>query len=291
MKREPLARGHKRVAIIADLHCGHRGGLTPPEFRYRESSEDHIWRKFTAIQDEAWRRYTSFVQRLNPITCLLVNGDGIDGRGERSGGVELLTGDRNEQCRIAEACIRQWEFDGKSREYDVVMAAGTPYHVGDIESWEHIIADMLRSPQNDDDRALRVKIGDHEWVDINGFVFDMKHHCGSSSVPYGRATAMKRAETWNLVWAEAGEQPRGDFFVRSHVHFCEGAYKWIGGKKVEAITTPALQTMGTRFGARRCEGTVNWGLLAFDISPQGNITTRYEWIVSLESTKAKALKV
>jgi hypothetical protein len=154
-----------------------------------------------------------------------------------------------------------------------------------------VIAEMLKLNEDGTASGHRIKIGDHEWPTVNGLVFDLKHHVGSSGVPHTRATPVKRDELWNLLWAEAGDQPRGQFIVRSHVHYCEGAYKWIGPKRVEAMTTPALQAMGTRYGARRCSGIVNWGLLVFDIDESGRIVDRCEYIIPLASTKATPTKV
>ncbi len=245
----------KRVAIIADLHCGHRAGLTPPRWRYRVDSDQHIWHKFSKIQDEAWAKYRKIVRAVGKVDILIVNGDTIDGRGERSGGVELITGDRNEQVAMAVECIKVWTAD------KVRMVRGTPYHTGDIESWEDLVAQQVGA-----------KIGDHEWFSVNGRVFDCKHHIGGSSVQYGRLTQANKDELWNLVWAELEQQPRGDYFIRSHVHYCEGSFKWVKGVRKQVIITPALQTMGTRFGARRCSGIVHWGLVALDVHPKGFIS-------------------
>lgn len=264
----------KRVAVIADMHCGHRAGLTPPNWRFRECSDEHIWKKFTRVQQEAWDLYMKEVEFLKPIDALLVNADCIDGRGEKSGGVELITGDRNEQCKMAIDCINVWEAPA------VFMTRGTGYHTGDIESWEDIIAEQIKA-----------KIGDHEFIDVNGFVIDMKHHVGSSQVPYGRGTAVAKDDVWNLMWKEAELQPRGDMILRSHVHYYTYQRRRVGKRTRYMITTPALQAMGTRFGARRCSGTVDWGVFAFDIDENGRVVWEHEGMYTLESTVATVSRV
>ena len=260
----------KRVVAIADLHCGHRVGLTPPNWRGRKPEHD----KYAAIQDEAWRLYAGLVKKLRPVDCLIVNGDCIDGRGERSGGVELITGDRNEQCQMASECIWLWKPGA------VVMVRGTPYHTGEIEAWEDQIA-----------TSVGAKIGDHEWVDVNGFIFDVKHFIGASQIPHGRATALRREELWNAIWAEADMQPRADMILRAHVHYCDGTYSWATGKRREGVILPALQAMGTRFGARQCSGIVNWGLLGWDIDEKGQICQRHECVITLQKQRARAFRV
>jgi hypothetical protein len=269
----------KRIVLIGDLHCGHRAGLTPPDWRFRECSNEHVWKKFTRVQAECWRNYMDIARKLRKVDCLVVNGDCIDGRGEKSGGVELITGDRNEQCKMAVDCIDVWNAK------EIVLTEGTGYHCGEIESWEHIIAEMLLA------KGYAVKIGAHEWIDVNGYVFDVKHHVGSSSVPYGRVTPSGKDEVWNAVWAEAGLQPRANMIVRSHVHYCVGGYRYVGGKKREFMTLPALQAMGTRFGARRCSGTVDWGVVAFDVDTKGHICQRHEYVKTIASTVAKVHRV
>lgn len=262
----------KKLVCISDLHCGHRVGLTPPEYQWINKRSDHIWRKFGTVQKQTWDWYARKVEEIGRPDILVVNADCIDGRGERSGGVELITGDRNEQAKIAMQCIKLWNPKA------IVMTRGTAYHTGDIESWEDIIA-----------YQLGCKIGDHEWLEINGVVFDFKHHCGSSSVPYGRKTAVGREQLWNDLWADARLQPRADWIVRSHVHYCEGGFKFRGDKEIWAITTPALQAMGTRYGATRCSGTVDFGLISWDIDEKG-VRDWHRHIAYIPGQVARALK-
>jgi len=263
----------KRIVIIADMHCGHRAGLTPPQYRHA-AGDDHIWQKYTRVAEEAWGLYAEEARRLVPIDCLVVNGDAIDGRGEKSGGCEALTVDRNEQCKIAIECIKLWEAP------KIYMTRGTPYHAGDIESWEDSVAEKVGA-----------KIGDHEWVDVNGYIFDVKHFVGGSQIPHGRYTAVARDALWNSLWAEALDQPRADMIVRSHVHYCITGSNWSGEKHREFLVTPALQAMGTRFGAQRMSGIVTWGLVAFDIDTEGRIAWRHYGIHRLDATRATASRV
>ena len=67
------AAGVKRIVMIGDPHCGHRAGLTPPNWRFREGSSEHVWQKFTKVQRESWSRYAKIIKALRPITCLVVN--------------------------------------------------------------------------------------------------------------------------------------------------------------------------------------------------------------------------
>jgi hypothetical protein len=110
----------------------------------------------------------------------------------------------------------------------IVSVYGTPYHTTtNGDEWENIIAH----------RAGFDKIGSHEWIDVNGCIFDLKHHIGSSSVPHGRHTQSAKQHLWNLLWAEKGLQPKANVILRGHVHY----HQYCGGTDWVAITSPALQ--------------------------------------------------
>ena len=252
----------KRVVVIADLHCGHRVGLTPPGYqegqRTLRDKHDHktkFLNRCAASQKECWMAYKAIMADLQPIHLLIVNGDAIDGRGEKSGGTELITGDRDEQCSMAVESIML------AKAKHIAMCYGTAYHAGQEEDWEDQIARRVKAD----------KIGSHEWPSVNGLIFDVKHFVGSSSIPHGRATAVKREALWNTIWAEARKQPQARVIVRSHVHY----FEFNGNVRQLCMTTPALQAMGTKFGARKCSGIVDWGVTYFDVDKDGYY--KHEW--------------
>lgn len=242
----------RRVVVISDLHCGHRAGLTPPNYQYPKYpkscakdliDEDRL--NFGNQQRAMWRWFEAEIKRLQPIDVLIVNGDAIDGKGERSGGIEQLEPDMAKQADMAAEIIN---FINATK---VVIVAGTPYHAGKAESFEAYIARETNT----------VKYGKHLFLDINGVVFDCKHKIGSSSIPHGRYTALARTALWNLVWSEENT-PRADVFIRSHVHF----FAQCGNNRFRAYITPALQGFGSRYGELECEGVVNIGFLSFDVT-------------------------
>ena len=237
-----MTRKRKTVLVMSDLHCGHVAGLTPHCYA---SSEPFTLNK----QSDAYDKYLEILKKVKHVDVLIVNGDLIDGKGGRSGGTELITSDRLEQCNIAAECILQVKAD------KIVIVRGTPYHAGSEEDWEDVIASKVNA----------CKIGDHEWIDVNGVVFDCKHKIGGSSIPHGRHTPIAKERLSNLMWQEYKDHPKGDIFIRSHVHYYAGAFgpNWWG------CTTPALQGLGTKYGKRQCSGTVDWGLLQFDIMKDG----------------------
>ncbi|MCP4569075.1 MAG: hypothetical protein GY841_15990 [FCB group bacterium] len=258
----------KRVVVIADFHCGHRVGLTPSKF-----ATQTLGNKFYRTQVELWAEYVKLADRIKAEQkpdVLIVNGDCIDGRGERSGGTELITSSRHAQVEMAVECINIWEAR------HIVLTRGTPYHTGTNDDYEDFIREGVKAD----------KIGDHEWINVNGVIFDVKHKVGNTTIPHGKATPIAKERLWNYIWAEHEEQPKSDIIIRSHVHYafyCGEPGSWL------AMTTPALQGQGSKFGARQCSGTIHWGLVYFDIYENGE----YFWkpiIYRAESQKVVPLK-
>lgn len=255
----------KRVVVISDLHCGHRVGLTPPRFQL-----DYSRGKWGVISAQLWESFDSFIGKHSPVDILFVNGDCIEGTGYRSGGTELVETDRIKQCDMAVECIKSI---GAS---EIVMTYGTPYHTGTSEDFEDLIAERVGAK----------KIGGHEWVNVNGITFDIKHKIASTSVPYSKGTAISKARLQNYLWNEHDEQPKSDIIIRSHIHefFACLSTSWLG------IVTPALQGQGSKFGSRQCEGHVDFGIVWFNVEDDGRYTWGWE-TARVKSQKVKVLKL
>jgi len=263
-----MKKQNMRVLVGSDLHSGHIVGLTPPNWQLKRTGV-HQRDKLTNLQSNLWQWWVDTCKKLQPIDLFIVNGDAIDGRGERSGSTELITADRNHQVDMATEAIL------KPRAKHIVMTYGTGYHTGYEEDFETQIAKNVKAD----------KIGAHEWIDINGKIIDCKHHITSSSVPHGRHTAAAREHLWNILWHEHEEQPKADIIIRSHVHY----FDYCGGSDWLALTTPALQGMGTKYGSRACSGRVDFGVVCFDINSDGS----YTWqpiLAKIPLQKAQVLK-
>jgi hypothetical protein len=220
--------------------------------------------KFSGIQRAMWEWYSGKMAELQPVERLIVVGDAIDGKGDRSGGTELITSDRRVQCQIAARCIEE------AHAKRVALIKGTPYHTGEQEDWEEVLAVMVGA-----DRC-----GYHEWFDANGVIIDCRHAVGGSQIPHGRHTAIARAALWNRLWAEREMQPRADIIIRAHVHY----HVYSGGAGWLAMTTPALQGW-TKYGSRAIDGTNDIGLISIDVEEDG----KWRWTSHLlDMTFARA---
>lgn len=262
----------KRILIVSDYHCGHLVGLTPPAWQLNERNDAGLCRKrrekFAAVQRACWDFYSSNVKKHGPYDIMLINGDLIDGDGYRSGGTEQITTDRVEQAEMAVVAARV----GVSKKTRVACTFGTASHTGQAEDFEALAA-----------HDLNASIGSHEWYDINGCIIDMKHHLGSSGVPHGRHTAVAKERLWNIMWNEAEMAPKSNVFIRSHVHF----HNYAGGPGWVGMTTPALQGHGSKYGSRRCNGVVDYGIVVAEISNQGEFTWK-SIIAKLSAQRAAA---
>ena len=240
----------KRVLVISDFHSGHVLGLTHPGFDYesgRKTETAHY-----QVRRTIWNWYKEKVKSLKP-DIVIMNGDAIDGKGEKSGGTEQITTDRDEQCEMALAGLQ-----AIPRRPKFFMSYGTGYHTGNLEDWEDIIAREIRAE----------KIGAEDTISVNGLNINYRHHIGRSGIPHGRHTAVAKEKLWNNIWSERGEYPKADVILRSHVHY----HNYAGGPGWLAMTTPALQGYGSKYGARRCTGTVDVGIVHFDIKGKDDWT-------------------
>lgn len=209
---------------------------------------------------------------MKPVDILFVGGDALDGKGERSGGVELRTADRLEQVEMASEFIDYIDAP-KTR-----LVYGTRYHTGREEDFEEVIVGPWGGEKRKKhfkdihyDDALLTKpdmsIQGHGFYNVDGCIVDDKHKIGGSNVPHGRMTALARAQLWNTLWNERLRQPKANIIARHHVHY----HVFCGGPGWLAFTVPPL-CWGTTFGIRECEGLVDIGMVYVDVFPNGRWT-------------------
>lgn len=250
MKKVPV-RDFVRIFLCSDLHCGSFVGLTPPHHWITEDKKDPRRTKWARTQRAVWKYFEQTIEESAPYDFCICNGDALEGLGTKSGGTELWTSDRKVQTDCAAFCI-----DAVGAKV-VRLTYGTSYHVASTgEDWEDVLA-----------ATLGCKIGSHEWYDINGRIFDCKHHVAGSSIPHGALTPLAREILWNRVWASRGEQPKADVLVRSHTH----TYEMVDHDGCLGFVTPALQGFGSKFGSRRMSKTVDIGVLIIDVYNTGEI--------------------
>ena len=266
----------KRVVIISDMNCGHRVGLTHPTHQPDVSPDASRGKKKLGEERvQMWKWFAKTIGALRPINTLIVNGDCVEGKGARSGGTELLSADVGDQAGMAADVIN---YVGAER---VCMTYGTPYHVGQIETdWEDVVFSRVEN-------AVKIEAEGH--YDVNGLQIVCKHYIGNTSSPASRGTALSNAQVKQMFWAARKQQPTANLIVRSHVHraFCiqDPAANFM------ALTTPALQGCGSKYGSRQCDGLpVDFGIVSVDVVSETSWGVRFH-IAPAEYAKCSVEKL
>ena len=261
----------KTILVEADYHCGSRVGLTPKEYRSLEwrDEENLELRNFYIMQKEIYEWRKKILKEIGKVDIHFILGDCIDGRGEKSGGSEILRPVET-QVIMATECIQEVGAD------KIYMVRGTPYHTGKNSDKEDGIA-----------RNVKAEIGNHLFVDVNGLIFDLKHKIGGSGSPVGRSTAMERAHVDNVLWHNDTNkiQPKSDILLRAHCHF----YRSVEATHWRVIRCPPTSGMGSKFGEKECSAIVEIGMIIIKVNDKGG----YECdprILEAEFLKARILK-
>lgn len=256
----------KKILAIGDTHCGSMVGLTHPNWMVKKERNAEMYK----LQVEMWDNYCQILDDFGKVDALIVNGDAIDGKGVKAGGTEQITVDMLEQTDMAIACFEQIEFKKAFFTY------GTPYHTAGKsgEDFDKIIANHFKAP-----------IVDELNLDIDGFIFNVKHKVGSSNSPFNRSAPAGKHRLWDALNSLREKDVVADIYLRSHVHyfaFC-GESNWV------AFTLPALQASMTKFGARQCVGITDWGMCLFLVD-DGKLAGWECQTIELESSKKKIIK-
>lgn len=234
----------KRILAISDPHCGHKFGLCPPRWQRQCGKQ-------ATFASKMWSEFKQMLQKHGPFDRVFLLGDLIDGRGEKSGGTELITSDRDEQCDIFEDAFKTISLHCNPGMMSMAVF-GTGYHVSSNgEDFERNIAKHIGCKT----------IGGHEWAKVEGVTFDLKHHCGRSSIPWSQYHAQAREAAWNELWHTDNMQPLASVYLRGHTHY----FRYGGDGRKLFMTLPCL-TWGSKFGSRRCAERIDWGITWFDVA-------------------------
>lgn len=236
------------LLVLPDTHCGSDLGLTPPQFDSRPEDMSSAAYATYAQRRSFWSWFDAEVDAVGRVDGVLALGDLTEGTGRINAGRDCLTTDRIEQARMATAILKK--FPGA----EMLMVRGTPYHVGDSENFEDVVADFVSA-----------KIEDSVYANVYGTTVYARHKIGKSGSPVGWATAPAREMTWNVINASTQNHPEADLLLYAHIHEHALVSKW--GKT--AITCPALQLPGTEYGKRNMSGNYDVGFLTIDFYEGG----------------------
>ena len=261
-----VKKTRRTVMVVSDAHCGHEAGIVPPAWQHLIKSD-----KLLIQAKEVWEWYSTICDLIQPDTVFVL-GDMMDGKGMKSGGSELITNQWAEQSNMAVEVIK------RTGAKICDMCYGTAYHVGSEDDYEDIVANTLNSS------GIKTCISGHGFPIIHQIQFSLKHKVGSSSIPHGRATQIKKEKLWAKLWAERGQMPKIDVLLRGHVHYIQSCMDYNG----LAMICPSLSGWGSKFGVRQCSGVVDTGLMWFYIH-DGDTVDTLEWHRSLPRLESQKI--
>lgn len=254
----------KRVVFLSDMHCGSKHGISPPEWQGNTGDE------FYQGRIELWNWFSGEIDAIKaerPLDYVIFVGDVVDGQGRKSAGSEQTTTDWGEQLDCATSVIERIGAD----KYVFIM--GTGYHVGDSCDYERFLA-----------RRFDATFWRKKNIEINGCIFNVRHHGGRSSIPYGMNSAAK-SKFWNMYNALKGKEDNAHVVLRAHTHW----FRYAGEEDWLAMLIPGLELPDTRYGAR-FEGGYSIGFVLFDVNDDGSYTWQVR-LAKLEAEKVQTLKL
>lgn len=253
-----------RVLLTGDWHVGHKYGAACPE----ECVND--------TQRFGMQFVEQAILKLAPIDIMVNNADAIDGNGIRNGGVELWETDRIKQAKAA-IRFKQWIDKLNSKPTVYYATYGTPYHSGNAEQFEEIVADAfpLASGQKNISETL--------ILDVEGFKMQFRHHMSGGSV-FTRGNAITRDAAIRIMKEVIGYE-KVNLLGRSHVHYHHRNTDFLG-KVLQVI--PALQ-MWSSYGEKLCNGITSFGVVAIDIH-EGRIVKWHDYYTNNPIVTEKVLR-
>jgi len=244
-------------------------GITPPEWQAHKHKSKTRRNKFATLQQVAWEWYETKCKQVGPIDVCFVLGDCVDGQDKKGAGAGQITTDMEEQAEMAIRVLQEI----KAKKY--VFVYGTGYHVTtegiDIEN--HIAA------------SFAAPIGNHEFVEVEGVVFNLRHKCGRSSIPHGKYTLLAKEQLWATMWKDYKDFPDCDVLLRGHTHYFAVAQD----SKHLMMILPCMKTLGDKYGGRNFVDVVDYGFVQFKVDKG-----QYTWtshMANFEEQKQKIRKL
>lgn len=243
------------ILSIGDTHCGHDGGLTAPEFQRPLTNETDGHRLNVAqTQRDLYNWHRTSVVHGGPYDIVILGGDFVDGKQGKSDGEDLWSTRRKDQVECAVKCLRPLIRKGRTKVFGV---KGTRYHTeGD---WDDEVLEELGA-----------EVSHHEFLEINGKVFDVKHKIGCGGAPSSRP-GVRNEWLHSLIWNAHGAGPRADVVIRHHAHtyWHEGDGAYLG------IVVPGMQWFSD-FGQLNVSRWIGIGCVKFTMETGSKEMPKWE---------------
>lgn len=185
------------IGFVGDIHCGSHAGLWPVD----ELPADTSLRPGCRYLMQCWEH---LIETWPKLDLLVLMGDLIDGKQQKSSGVGLFTTDLAEQSAAAAKVLKR--LVDKTKPTKIFRVWGTPYH----ESHDNVLAivDGVLNV-NRVEQVIDLKLGKH--------ILNIAHHPASGAAIY-QGTVVDREGLWSMIAAREGKLPDCRWIVRAHKH-------------------------------------------------------------------------
>ena len=226
----------KSLVVVADLHVGSSTGLCPRSGMALDDGGYYKPSKMQEYLNDCWEHffgvYVPLVTMGADKRILVINGDAVDGFHHNT--VALATNNIMSQERASASLIKDVavNFD------ETYFVRGTEAHVQQsAQSDERIAKEVGAIPDSNGDHA-RWQL----WLDLNGVLFNIAHHLGTTSSAAYESSAPMREMVAGLVESGQWNKQMPDFFIRSHRHrYIEISIPSDNDKQITIMVTPAWQ--------------------------------------------------
>lgn len=222
----------KIIAIVSDLHVGSSIGLCSSKL---DLDDGGVYQP-SKNQAELYRGWCKFTQHVDGLQAdkkvLVVNGDLVDG--DHHGTVSIVTNNIEVQEAAAIDLLKP-----AAKGYDAVyVVRGTEAHTQPGAQSDERIARGIGAVQD----ATTGQFSRWQlWLDVDGIVFNVAHHIGTTSSAAYESSAVMREMVAALVEAGQWEQRLPDVVIRSHRHrYIKLAIPSARGE-IQAAVTPGWQ--------------------------------------------------
>jgi len=223
-----------RIVALADLHVGSRVALADPAI----SGAADMYHPVRAALFERWQAAT--IGPWGKPDALIVNGDIVDGRNKKKGGLGCWTTDLLEQADHAVELLKMW---GAKRIY---IVRGSDYHVeADSLPVEEYVARQLNAeeyPGQENVPGVHVRSGWHWYLRFEEVTFHVAHKISVSKVFHYQSTPTAR----QMLQAKLNDQLRGELpkhrvkiVLRAHAHY----FNTVGFSGSDGFVLPCWKTL------------------------------------------------
>ncbi len=271
------------LALIADLHCGHKLALCPPGITLHDEAADGQLMPYTpqltASQKYLWTLYQGGITatlnfaRGDPV-MVVCNGDLTQGSKHPEG---LMTTRMSDQIDIGVACLAEWLR--RPGVTGLRLAAGTSAHnfgeaTADILASTHLQATYPRHS---------VSVCYHGLMTYNGLAVDYAHHGPHPGSRTWLAGNIARFYLRDLMLREitAGRIPPG-LVLRAHYHIPADETVTVGRYTSRIILSPSFTVLGD-YAVMRSQSTpeVTNGMIAIEVV-DGRVGEVREWTNTID---------